>query len=354
MGQPLQPLEDADLGLQLADGARSGGLIQDLFLGGSNLLIGRVVEILEVFGRKHRPLGHRRDGRPTLQQLQLAQALLQPLAAAAQRLVDCLGRRGKPPLQDGEREADRAGALLVVERFGAIELLADVLRDFLVEARLRVREPVRDSVGEALGEQRRTVELQQLLLHHAPHEIGDVGGVHAIAEAPFEAIAVEKRHEELEIFLLAIVGSGGHQKEVAGQRRQELAELVALGVLDLTAEERGGELVGFVAHDEVPSAIGRLELGLHVLVARQLVEPRDDEVVLHEPVAGARGLELVVGEDVEWELEAPVQLVLPLLGQVARADDEAPLEISADDQLLDEEPGHDRLAGAGIVGKEEA
>ena len=53
-------------------------------------------------------------------------------------------------------------------------------------------------------------------------------------------------------------------------------------------------------------------------------------------------------------MEAAVQLVLPLLGEAAGADDEAALQIAARDQLLDEQPRHDRLAGAGIVGEQEA
>jgi len=48
-------------------------------------------------------------------------------------------------------------------------------------------------------------------------------------------------------------------------------------------------------------------------------------------------------------VESSAQLVLPLLGEAAGADDEAALEIAASDQFLDEEAGHDRLAGAGIV-----
>ena len=53
-------------------------------------------------------------------------------------------------------------------------------------------------------------------------------------------------------------------------------------------------------------------------------------------------------------MEAAVELVLPLLGEAARADDQAALEVAAGDQLLDQQPGHDRLAGAGIVGEQEA
>ena len=76
--------------------------------------------------------------------------------------------------------------------------------------------------------------------------------------------------------------------------------------------------------------------------------------VLEEPVAGAGGFELVVGEDLERQVEAAVELVLPLLGEAAGADDEAALQVAAGDQLLDEQAGHDRLAGAGVVGEQEA
>jgi hypothetical protein len=62
------------------------------------------------------------DLRPALDEA--AQAFLPAFAPAAQRLVDRLGGGGQAPLQDGEREADRAGALVVLERLGAVELLA--------------------------------------------------------------------------------------------------------------------------------------------------------------------------------------------------------------------------------------
>ena len=139
----------------------------------------------------------------------------------------------------------------------------------------------------------------------------------AVAEAALETVAVEQRHEELEVLFLAVVRRRRHQQEVPREGREKLAEPVALGVLDLAAEERGRHLVRLVADDQVPAAVRRLELLLHILVARELVEPGDDEVGLQEPVAGARGFELVVGEDLEGQVEAAVELVLPLLGQAA-------------------------------------
>ena len=91
--------------------------------------------------------------------------------------------------------------------------------------------------------------------------------MHAIAKLAFEAVAVEQRQKELEVFFLAVVRRGRHQQEVPREARQQLTQPIALGVLDLAAEEGGRELVGLVAHDEVVAAVRRTELLLHVLVA---------------------------------------------------------------------------------------
>ena len=96
------------------------------------------------------------------------------------------------------------------------------------------------------------------------------------------------------------------------------------------------------------------QLGLEVLVAAQHVEAGDPEAALVEGVAGAARLDPIAGQDLEVEVELLGQLVLPLLDQAAGRDDEAALEVAADQQLLDQEAGHDGLAGAGIVGEQEA
>ena len=176
----------------------------------------------------------------------------------------------------------------------------------------------------------------------------------SIPEAPLEALAVEKRHEELEVLFLAVVRGRRHQEEVAGQAREELPQAVALGVLDLASEEGRGELVGFVADDEVPAGVGCGDLGLDVLVAGELVEAGDDKVILEKPVAGAGGLELVVGEDLEGKVEAKVELVLPLLGEASRADHEAALEVAPRDELFNKEARHYGLPCPGVVGEEKA
>lgn len=51
------------------------------------------------------------------------------------------------------------------------------------------------------------------------------------------------------------------------------------------------------------------------------------------------------------ELKALAQLVLPLLGEAAGANDEAALEIAASNQLIDEQARHDGLARTRIVGQ---
>ena len=353
-GERFKTPEGGDLGLQLVDGARGGRLIQDLLFSGFHLVVWGLLQVLHVFGvQGGYGGGHRHGRRAPLEQLQLAATLLQAFAAAAERLVDGLGRGREPSLQDGQRKAHGAGTLVVLERFSTIEFLTHVVRDGLVELRFGVGEPVGHGVGDTLREQRRAVKLAQVLLDHAAHQVRDLHLVHAIAEAALKAVAVEQGEEELKILLLAVVGRGGHQQKVPRQGSEQLPELVAPGVFDLTAEEGRGEFVRLVTDHQVPAAVRGLELLLHVLVARELVQAGNDEVIFQEPVAGARRFQLVVGQDVKGQLETPVEFVLPLFGQAARADDEAALQIAADDQLLDEQPRHDRLAGARVVGQQE-
>ncbi len=138
---------------------------------------------------------------------------------------------------------------------------------------------------------------------------------------------------------------------MASESSEKLAESVALGVLDLAAEVRGRHLVSLVAHHQVP--VGAAEFGLDIFIPAQLVEAADGQWSLCEPVARAGGLEFVVRENVEGELEALIELVLPLFRQVAWADDEAAMQVAADQQFLDQQPGHDGFSGTGVVGQEE-
>jgi hypothetical protein len=147
-----------------------------------------------------------------------------------------------------------------------------------------------------------------------------------------------------------------HEEEVPRQlgAAEQLAQVVALRRLQLGAEVVGGHLVRLVDNDEVPVGTVGLQLLLPVLLAGELVEARDHEVVLGERVAGLRRLDERLREDVEAEPELLGQLGLPLLDEAAGRDDQAALQVSAQHQFADEKPRHDGLAGTGVVGEDEA
>ena len=133
-----------------------------------------------------------------------------------------------------------------------------------------------------------------------------------------------------------------------------MTELISFRVFDFAAEVRGRHLVGLVADDQIPSAVRREKLALDVLIAGEFVQASNDVVGLQEPVTGSGSLQLVVGQNLKWQVETAIKFILPLLRQTAGADDEATLKVTAGDELLNKKTGHDRFAGAGVVGKQES
>ena len=131
--------------------------------------------------------------------------------------------------------------------------------------------------------------------------------------------------------------------------RQRLAELVGEGLLVVGV---GAHLVGLVDDDEVP--VGAEQALLGVLDARDPGDRGDDLVALLPGVLAVVGAEHVAADDLEVLAELVLQLALPLEGQVGRRDDERALDQAADLQLLEQQPRHDRLAGARVVGEQEA
>ena len=90
-----------------------------------------------------------------------------------------------------------------------------------------------------------------------------------------------------------------------------------------------------VANHQVPPAVRRLQLGLHILVSRQLVQPGDHQVRLQEPIPGSSRLKLVIGQNFKRQREATIKLILPLLCEASWANDKTALEITSGDELLD-------------------
>ena len=342
VGHGFKAAQRSDLRLQFGNGGGGrclvghGLLLPFQFAGGQVVKIVQIVRQVKGFCAVRRATALRF----------LRKARFQPLAPAAQGLIDGLRRGGEAALEDGQREADGSAAV-AGKGVRAVELLLHIIRHGGVKLRLHGRKVVVDRVGQALRKERRAIEFEQVFLHQTAHDVGNVDGLVARAADALEAVGIDQRHEELEIRLLAVVRRGREQEEVARKAGEQAAELVALRAVHLAAPEGGGHLVRLVADDEVP--LRGPEFLLHFRAAGELVQPRDAQVGFLKGVAGDGGGQAVVGEDLKAQVELLVELVLPLFGQIARADDQAAAHIAADHQFLDEQAGHDGLARAWVV-----
>ena len=77
-------------------------------------------------------------------------------------------------------ETDCAGATVVCQGNGAVELFANVLGYGGVEMLFLGRQFVSERVGDTLGEKGLSVEFEQFFFDHAAHEVGDIDVVNAI------------------------------------------------------------------------------------------------------------------------------------------------------------------------------
>ena len=90
---------------------------------------------------------------------------------------------------------------------------------------------------------------------------------------------------------------------------------------------------------------------MQLFVAGQVVEAGDEQRSLGERVVRPGGLDHVAGEDLEVQVEAVGQLVLPLVDQASGGDDEAPGHVAAalgsGHQLFDQQAGQIALPAPG-------
>jgi hypothetical protein len=92
--EAFEALERFDLDPQFVDGASGGRLVEDLFFGRFQFRVRCIVEVLDVFLVEQRGLGveDARDLAAALQDFQLSEPAFESFAAAAQRLINRLGR----------------------------------------------------------------------------------------------------------------------------------------------------------------------------------------------------------------------------------------------------------------------
>src|SRR6266542_322047 len=174
--------------------------------------------------------------------------------------------------------------------------------------------------------------------------------MYTVAVSSLKAVSVQQSQEKLEILLLPIVGGRRHQEEMPRELSKHLPESISLRVLDFIAVERCGHFVGLVTNNEVP--VGVRQLCLHIFVAAQFIEAANGQRIFSEPVSSARRFKFVVCENLEWKLKPLKKFVLPLLGEIARTHDQTSVQVTTNEQFLDEQTCHDRLPGARIIGEQ--
>src|SRR5438552_18783988 len=83
------------------------------------------------------------------------------------------------------------------------------------------------------------------------------------------------------------------------------------------------------------------------------VEGGNDTALLNPLIYAELVADVLTLEHEELRVELLLELALPLEGQVGRADDQDALGESAQLELADEEPRHDRLTRTSVIGQEE-
>jgi hypothetical protein len=161
-------------------------------------------------------------------------------------------------------------------------------------------------------------------------------------------VGVEQLQEEAKVFRVALVRHRGEQQQVIRAVAQQLPEAVAQALVRLVG---GGHAMRLVHDHQIPVHLAQARQDLGTLGEIQ----RGYDAVSLQPLVDAELLADVMPlHDEKRRVELLLKLALPLKRQVRRAHDEDPFGQPAQLQLADQQPRHDRFAGAGIVGQQEA
>ena len=123
--QALQSPEGVDLRLELHDGSRRGRPIENCLLGGQNLVLRRLVEVLDVLEVELRvklgTWGGEFEPRPRPPRRSTSSSRNRLSSRSRRRRSDrwmASGEDASRRLQDRQREADGTGTLVVLQRLG--------------------------------------------------------------------------------------------------------------------------------------------------------------------------------------------------------------------------------------------
>ena len=311
----------------------------------------------------------------SLQPLQLGRARLagtQSVDAAFQLPDPALegtqqrpGRTGEPALEDAHRQLHRRALLE-----GAVVDAAQPGGGEVVERLFALRaggEVVAEGVAQAPPIERAAVQTDHLFLGAAEEM--------AAPRRPREGVERLRGREDLRVQQppemvigrsLAHMRRRGKQQQMprrpaeAGEARRGrgaagkgLRQFVAPRLAGAVIMHRGAELVRFVEDDEVVWGHGGVPQGAERLLAGQGVQGHDDEIAVRPPERVAR-LQVGPGNDAEAQAEQGAELPFPIADEAGGRDDQYPPQMAAGHRLAYVEAGHDGLAGAGVVGQQEA
>ena len=316
-----------------------------------------------------------RAAQPSLPAIQFVRAagahqfdgVVQAFQATFERAPQRMGRTGLAALEHAHGQP-RRGA---VEDAGLVVRVRDVAGRGRVQALLRGAQHIAQGVAPALRIEGAAVEADHFFFGAADEVVAPPGGRKRLErlegrqrvrhEQPPQAVIGE---------VLAHVRRRGQQQDVRGRPAQlpprvvrgesgeRLGEPVAVGLAD--GEVRlavGGQFVGLVEHDEVvgpggPGGAGLAQAGERPLPGQGI--DADDHAVAVRSGEGVAGAGVVPAHDAERQAEQGAHFAFPVADQPGRRHDEHARHQTTRERLAQVEAGHDRLAGAGVVGQQEA
>ena len=135
---------------------------------------------------------------------------------------------------------------------------------------------------------------------------------------------------------------------------QRLGKLVPARLGDTVLGPRRAQLVRLVEHHQVIGRDVRIaECPEHPL-GHQGIQGYDDPVAIRTGERVCAISTIRSGDDAALQPEQGAKLPLPIAHEPRRRDDQHPANPAPEQHLAHVEPGHDGLAGAGVVGKQKA